>query len=57
MAMSIVPRLTVKLPALFRRMFAPRRKPAMVALAVIKVMIHVPVKMFRPMEPGTSPYE
>jgi hypothetical protein len=57
MTMRVVPRFTVKIPSMFCRVFPPRRKPAVVSLAVIVVMINVSVKMFRPMEPGASPDE
>ena len=54
MAVRIMSRLTVKISAVFRWSFAVRRKPAMISLAEIIVMIDVSVKMFRPMEPGAS---
>ena len=54
MAVRIMPRLTVKIAAVFGWFFAVRRNPAMISLAEIIVMIDVSVKMFRPMEPGAS---
>ena len=56
-ALRIVSRLTVKLPAVFCWLFPARRKATVVSLAVIVVMINVSVKMCRPMEPGTGPDE
>lgn len=55
MAMRIVHRLAVKLSTMVRWMFAARGETTVVALAKVKMMIDVSVKMFGPVEPGSRP--
>jgi hypothetical protein len=52
--MSIMHGATVKLPAVFGRVLAACGEPTVVSLTKIIVMIHVPVEVFRPMEPGSG---
>jgi hypothetical protein len=52
MAVYIVHRIPVKLSTLCRRTLATRGRGSVVALAVVKMMIYVPVEMIRAVIPG-----
>jgi hypothetical protein len=41
----------------FHRMLSASREWPVVSMAIVQVMIDVPIKMFRPVEPGTRPDE
>jgi hypothetical protein len=52
MAMRVMHRLTVKLCTVLCGMLAARWHGTVIALAVIKIVINVPVEMLRPVIPG-----
>ncbi len=54
MAMRVVHSFTAKVLMMLDRMFSSRRKWPMISMAIVEVMIHVPVEMLRPMEPGSG---
>jgi len=49
--------LAMKFRTMVPRTCAARRQRPVVTLAIVEVMIDVPVKMLRPMEPRSGPYE
>jgi hypothetical protein len=52
-AMDIMHRVPVELCAMLSRMLAAGRQGAVIALSIVEVMIYVPVKVFRPVKPGS----
>jgi hypothetical protein len=50
----VMHRLSVKLLAVFRRMFPALREPPVVAFSKVKTMIDMPVEMFRPVKPRSG---
>lgn len=54
MAVRVMHRLAMKFSAVFRRMLATGREPAMVTFAVVVVVIHMTIEMFWSMEPWPS---
>jgi hypothetical protein len=56
-AMGIMHCISVELSAVLSRTLAARGECPMIALAIVQMMIDVPVKMFRPMEPRSRAKE
>jgi len=52
-AVDIMHCLSVELCSVLRRMLTARRKGPVIAMSVVEVMIYVPVKVFRPVKPGS----
>jgi hypothetical protein len=57
MAAGIVHCLPVKFCTVIGRMLAARRHRTVITLTKVEAMVDVSVKMFRPVEPGSRPYE
>ena len=55
--MRVVHRLAAEWRPMLRRTLTARWKVPVVAFAEIEVMIHVPVKMFRPVKPRSRAQE
>lgn len=57
MTVRVMHCLTVKLCAVFRRVFTTCGKRPVIAFAIVQVMVHVSVEVLRPMKPGTRANE
>jgi hypothetical protein len=52
--MDIMHGVPVKLGTVLSGMLVPRGERAVVSLAIVEVMVHVPVEVLRSMEPGSG---